>query len=275
MPLRGVRLVALDLDGTLLPSSKRVTDTAREVVAELREAGLHVTLATGKGWAHTQRYARELEIDAPLVALEGAYVAALDGTVLRDVHVSVALRERVADLTADLATGWFATTRDGRLVACDSLRELERLLHLWEPRVEFVGHALREYDGASPALHLVAREDVAEEIARRLGGAGLPDVTLFHTPLTPTGWWQVQVRPAQVGKHHGLACVLEHLDVSAEATLACGDWLNDLEMLRMAGVSVAPTNAVAEVRAEVSHVAPGTCEDDAVPRFLRAALADL
>ncbi|MEW6754774.1 MAG: HAD hydrolase family protein [Candidatus Latescibacterota bacterium] len=49
-PLEGIRLVVLDLDGTLLPASKRLTDRARRVVADLGDAGIAVSLATGKGW---------------------------------------------------------------------------------------------------------------------------------------------------------------------------------------------------------------------------------
>ena len=54
-PLDGIRLVALDLDGTLLPESKVLTPRATEVVAALGEAGIAVTLATGKGWNHCCR----------------------------------------------------------------------------------------------------------------------------------------------------------------------------------------------------------------------------
>ena len=94
-PLRGIELVALDLDGTLLPSSKRLTPETKRVVAQVREAGIHVTLVTGKGWTLTSGYARALGLDVPIVALEGALVGhpaherATPGAMLRSLALMV------------------------------------------------------------------------------------------------------------------------------------------------------------------------------------------
>ena len=60
--------------GTLLPGSKRLTPRAVALVRGLQDAGIRVTLATGKGWNLTRRYAEELGLDTPVVALEGALV---------------------------------------------------------------------------------------------------------------------------------------------------------------------------------------------------------
>ena len=76
-------------------------------------------------------------------------------------------------------------------------------------------------------------------------------------------------------QHRGLESVLEELHLSAEAMLACGDWWNDVEMIRMARVGVAPANAVEEVREAADHVTTGTSDDDAIVGFLDDALRAL
>ncbi len=86
--LHGIRLVALDLDGTLLRSSKVLPARARHLTEALREAGIHVTIATGKGWTLTERYALEMlrmagTAVAPSDAADGVRAAAdhvVDGT---------------------------------------------------------------------------------------------------------------------------------------------------------------------------------------------------
>jgi hydroxymethylpyrimidine pyrophosphatase-like HAD family hydrolase len=78
-----------------------------------------------------------------------------------------------------------------------------------------------------------------------------------------------------VDKRSGLTHVLSRLGVGASELLAAGDWWNDVTMLRMARVAVAPANAVRGVRDAAHHVLPHTCEEDALAHFLDAALKAL
>lgn len=280
-PLSGIELVVLDLDGTLLPSSKELTPESRRVIGEVRAAGIEVTLATGKGWTLTRGYAQRLGLEVPIVALEGALVGhptraqATPGEMLRHLtHDALTLR-RVRRALEDLAVGWFFT-RDGRhILAQQRLEVIVHLLRVWDPAVEFVQAPLDDPDhGRAHVLHVVGEQEPVAEAHRRLRELRMPGVQLLHARFWD-GLWQIMLMPADVGKQHGLQCLLDHLELPAANVLACGDWLNDLDMLRMAGVSVAPGNAVPDVRAAADHVLPHTCEEDAIPRFLDAALRAL
>lgn len=275
-PLHGVRLVALDLDGTLLPSSKRLTDRAVGVVRDLGAAGVGVALATGKGWALTERYARELGLLSPHVALEGALVAEVraegEARTLHSRTLDASLFRRVHDLVADLRLGSFACT-DRRLTRVTAhLADRIDQIRIWDPEVVLVDRWHDDTPGF--ILHLVGEPAAVAEARRRVTALDLAHVELFHAEFWD-GYDQLQVRPHGIGKHHGLRHVLDRAGLSAEHLLAAGDWWNDVEMLRMARVSVAPSNAVEGVRTAATHVAPGTCDDDAVVRFLERALATL
>ena len=65
-------LIALDLDGTLLPESKQLTQRSRRILAELERRGTRVTLATGKFLHLACRYARQLGLNTSIIALDGA-----------------------------------------------------------------------------------------------------------------------------------------------------------------------------------------------------------
>lgn len=274
-PLQGVRLVVLDLDGTFLPSSKVLTERARRVVAELHASGRHVTLATGKGWTLTERYARELGIDAPCVALEGALVARPGAAPLRRLVLTSEQRAQVHAATCDLDVGWFFTHDGSRTLAHERLAPELPLLRIWDPHVELTGAALDEPSlGDAHVLHLVGDPEPVTTARERVAALGLAGTELFHNEFWE-GRQQLQVRPHGVGKHRGLLDVLAELGVSASEMMACGDWWNDVEMLEMAGVAVAPSNAVEGVRARAHHVVPGTSDDDAVARFLEDALRAL
>jgi len=275
-PLAGVRLVAIDLDGTLLPATKRLTERARRVVPELREAGIHVALATGKGWSLTEGYARELGIDAPCVALEGALVSRPGATEpLRRLTIGPAHRADVHRALDGLGVGYFFTHDGSRIVANRRMESRVRELNIWDRDVVLTDACLSDPSlGNAHVLHLVGEPDEIDEAHARVAAVDLADVVLVKFEFWD-GLHQLQVRPVGIGKHRGLETVLTALDVSAHQMLACGDWWNDVEMLRMAGVGVAPSNAVEGVREAADHVVSGTCEDDAIPRFLEDALDKL
>lgn len=284
-PLDGVRLVALDLDGTLLPASKRLTDRARDVVRGLGDAGIAVTLATGRGWTHASRYAAELGLAGPLVTFEGALVAARcevrGRRVLHHRTIHADLIRRVAAAVHDLGLGYFVCMDGGdraagRTVASHGLADRRAQIEIWDPAVEIVEadleHAWLEADARGFILHLVGPPDAIREAFRRMHDLGLDDVEYFRAEFWD-GFDQLQIRPHGIGKHVGLAHVLTEMGLTRDDLLAAGDWHNDVEMLRMARVAVAPANAIAEVRAEADHVLPGTSDDDAVVRFLESALS--
>jgi hydroxymethylpyrimidine pyrophosphatase-like HAD family hydrolase len=171
--------------------------------------------------------------------------------------------------------GYFFTCDGSRIVASREMETKLAELRIWDPDVDLTDAPLDDPDLGDPhVLHLVG-EPAQVAIARdRVAAADLPDTELFHS-----GFWdgldQVQVRPHGIGKHRGLESVLAELAVDATEMMACGDWWNDVEMLRMAGVGVAPSNAVEGVRDAACHVVPGTSDDDAVVRFLERALLAL
>ncbi|MCG3135379.1 MAG: HMP-PP phosphatase [Planctomycetes bacterium] len=273
--LRGIRLVALDLDGTLLPSNKRLTPRAVSVAEALRERGIHVVISTGRGWTHVSRYARQLGAAGPHVCLEGTFVARAcdDGgppQVLSSKSLPPAVIAAAHACAEGLDVGWFACGDDLRTRASAHLKERLDQVRIWDPHVEVL-ERIRDEDRTGHILHLVGWAPDLARVHERLLALRLPGTELFRAPFWD-GLDQIAVRPAGSGKHRGLEIVRDALRIAPEETLAAGDWLNDLEMLGEAGVAVCPANAIGEVKAIADHVLPGTSDDDAVPKFLEDAL---
>lgn len=297
-PLDGVRLVALDLDGTLLPSHKRISDRAKRVVRDLADAGITTVIATGRGWNSAAAYARELDLGGPIVTFEGALVAFAAGADEEEVRAAgrapgaaPAGRDAAADtrrflhhrtLSADhlrravhaiqdLHLGYFVCTDAGRILT--SRRVLEERLDqvaIWDQNVHFVDTWVESAERGY-ILHFVGPPADVREARARIDALLLDDIETFHADFWD-GYEQLQLRPRGIGKHVGLGHVLDHLGLTPAHLLAAGDWHNDLEMLRMARVAVAPANAVDAIREIADHVLPGTSDDDAVVAFLDDAL---
>jgi hydroxymethylpyrimidine pyrophosphatase-like HAD family hydrolase len=150
-------------------------------------------------------------------------------------------------------------------------------LLIWDPFVDLTDEPPHGVD-AEPhdayVLHFIGLPDEVAAARDRVAALALADIDLFHQDFW-LGHHQLHVRPRGVDKAAGLAHVLRGLGVRPDELLAAGDWWNDVGMLSMARVSVAPGNAVEGVRAAANHALTGTCEDDAVVRFLEESLRTL
>lgn len=264
------RLVAIDLDGTLLPATKRLTPRTTAAVRAVCAAGVDVVLATGKTFHLTACYAEELGLEGPVIALDGALVREWPG---RETLVSTGIpAERAREVLGrigELGLRTFLTDGTDRFLMDSGLHAWERFLSAYSDRVvttaaiggEAVGDpyfvaALGEYEE-------VLR---GEEALRDLGENGLRVFSAeFHEP----GVGLLVVRP-RTNKGSALRTVAERLGVPREDVVAIGDWRNDVEMIRWAGTGVAMADAHPEVLAVADVVLPGDCETDGVARYLEA-----
>lgn len=263
---RRARLIALDLDGTTLTSDKQITPRTAAVLRALVASGRHVTFATGRMLGSTARYAEQVGLELPHVVLNGSLVArrgesplyggALPAEVLADSRVGVPDGVGLFWLTGETlyseprwASHWDylrSWNNGGDQEELADLREIER-------------HPVYQ-------LHWVGPADALETIAARYRDDVRWRLLGFASSQGPMH--HLELRQAGTHKGTGLAHLQRLLGVSQEETLAVGDWINDLDMLRVAGVGVAMGNACPEVRAVAEGVLDGTNDEDGLARFL-------
>ena len=267
MPRDFVRkLIALDIDGTLVTYDGVLSDAARDAVAAVRAAGHHVVLASGRSLIAMTPIAAELKIEeAWIVASNGAVIARLDPTaemgytleLVETFDPGPVLRMLKAELpharyaVEDVGVGFRMTELfpEGELNGVHHVVDFE---DLWAGKVTRV--IVRSPGETSAEFH---------ELAARLG---FDDVTYA------VGWsaW-MDVAPQGVTKASALEAVRKELGVAIEHTAAVGDGSNDIDMLRWAGRGIAMGHASDTVRAAADDVT-GSIEDDGVVDVLRALL---
>lgn len=273
-PLRGIRLVALDLDGTLLPASKVLTGRAIGVLRDVRAAGIEVTLATGKAWSLTRRYAEELGLTAPCVALDGSFVSTAGDRAIHRRTLAPDDVLAIHEAVLGIDVGWFYCHDRLGIRAHRRVERWMRHMRVCDVEIDVTDGAPHAAD-APPheafGFTLIGQPDAVAAAHESVAALGISGVDLL-----PLEFWeghrQLHVRPAGADKRHGLGFVLRDLGLAPSQMLAAGDWWNDVTMLEMAGVAVAPANAEQAVRDLADHVLPGTCEEDAVVAFLEEAL---
>ena len=253
----GIRLVATDLDGTLLHTDGSVTDRTRETLTAVEALGVTVVFVTGRPirwmrdlWEHVGDHGLAICSNGGIV-----YDVAAQGVrSARPIPVDVGLRVAETMRTGIPGTTFALEKLDGFAREPEFMR---RLIATEAPDDTEVAPLDRLFDDR--AVKMLARhEEMAPELfwaeTERLVGH------LATTTWASTGAL-VEISAAGVTKASTLAMLCEERGITAEEVVAFGDMPNDLAMLEWAGTSYAMANAHASVLALASRVAPDHDED--------------
>lgn len=260
--MQSPRLVATDVDGTLLGDGPDPSPRTRAVVRRMVEAGVPLVLATGRPPRWVPRVCEALGVHALTVAANGAvlYDAATDRVLAADTLDVDALAEVVAGLRDAVPGCGLAVERVG--VGAFDRRDEQfvsepEYVHAWpvaDHRRVAPGDLLGE-----PVIKVLARHpsrtsaDMAQAARHAVGH--LVDVTYSASG----GLLECSVRG--VTKAHGLERAAAHHGVAPSDVVAFGDMPNDLAMLRWAGHGVAVANAHPDVLHVADEVSASNLDD--------------
>ncbi len=260
-----IDLIALDLDGTLLDPQERVSDRNRQAIRRALEAGTRVVFVTGRGADTPIRISRELGLHLPVICCHGALTKDF-GANRTLAHIPVPLQ--YAKPMVEFAE------REGLSCALYVEEHFWRLEGSAVSMEDMTGPVWREAKTFSDVLH------TAPTFIRFLGvpsveamRAEFGDLPLSFRYETWGEFEECAVLSREASKKNALARLCADFQIPAERVLAIGDSRNDVPMLRWAGVGVAMSNALPEVRRSVDYVTASNAEDGvalAIERFTAA-----
>lgn len=260
------RLIALDLDGTLLNHEHRISPANRAAIDRCRARGAHVLIATGRMFASVHPYAREL-------GLRGLQIT-LNGAVLADP-----VTERL--ITRDQ----LSAEQLGAVVA--ALVERRCPYAIFGPETIYAEHGtphlhVLEAYGEPPAVAL-ARADLLK-LPRPIKvltfaspgafDAEMSDALGQMVEVIRTGGQFLEFLPPGVGKGAALTELMQRYAIARDEVLAIGDSENDLSMFAAAGMSVAMGSAPERIRAAADAVTLDTANDGVAVALRRYALGE-
>ncbi|HLH22851.1 MAG TPA: HAD hydrolase family protein [Chloroflexota bacterium] len=272
----GYRLLALDVDGTLLDSAGVLQPRVRQAVRAAADAGCVVAIATGRRYHAAVAIAEALGLDAPLILHNGAVVQrAQSGEVLAEAPLPLPAAHAAAGIMA--ASGAqvvaFPPPRLGDVVIAgpaDLDGELAAL-YLADCGLRVCRRPLDDlFEGVGP-LTMVAMDSETrlDGVAAALATRADCRVTRNTFPLWGRRFHVLDVLAPETSKAAAVAALAARLGVPLAATVAIGDHFNDVEMLETVGLGIAMGNAPAEVRARAARVT-GTCDEAGVAQALEA-----
>jgi hypothetical protein len=260
-----IELIALDLDGTLLTGEKRITSVCADILADARRTGAKVVLATARPPRSVEAFYRQLDLQTPAIYYNGALVydpsghqVLLHRPIPADIAAGVVrlARQRCPEIlvSGEIMDRWCTDRVDdrylvesARLAGPDTIAPIEHWLT--EPLTKLL--LLGEPEKVAALAEQIARSFPHQVAMVRTEGFGL------------------QIMHATVSKVQALRTVAAELGVQREAILAIGDNVNDVEMLRWAGVGVAVANAAEPALEAADFVTRADNDHDAVAEAVR------
>jgi hypothetical protein len=270
------RLLALDLDGTLLRADQRVDDRDIAAISELQAAGVTVTIATGRLSSGAAAAARACAIEGAIACVEGSHVVELaSGRTL--VHHGM-----TADVAALVRTAFTDHGLTSFVFDADGIHHepagapYAAYIRTWSPnlrvvedaaqwRTEPLGAVAVGDELAVAAAHAMLCEHAAQlfsvsfaigELSTyiELGPDGQPVGGRATPPAGMSRKHALLVRAAGTNKGTALAELCRHAGCSLAEAVAVGDWINDVPMFEVAGRSFAMASAPDAVRAKATDV---------------------
>lgn len=249
-----VRLIALDIDGTLLRSDKTLAPRSRAAIARARAEGVRVVLVTGRRYPSARRVTVELGEPLPLVVHNGALIA--EGGEF--VHCRPLAREVAARaIRAGRALGLEPILHCGRrgegLLLIDAAARPAGLVAYYLERAKDEVRSVRDlvaalaFEDPMQVMFGGACEAV-EPLFATLTASLAGEARIERTVYPATSFALVDVLDPGVGKAQALAFLQQRWDISARETLALGDNWNDHAMLLGAGRGLLMANAPRELR---------------------------
>lgn len=257
---RPLRLVAIDMDGTLLPALSHAMSarTGRSLVAA-QAAGITVAIATGRRLAYTAPLIEGLGLraDTPLITSNGAMTGTLQGDTIDRCHMSAHVARGLCGVLRPFGTVVFTFDRPGRgELVLEDLHQANGRIALWieanRNAIEVVKPLeLALVDGEDPiqgmAAGTIERMRAAERALKASEwSAGCESM---RTEYPARDLCILDLLPPGISKGWALAQLAARLGVDRAETMAIGDNWNDLGMLEWAGRGIVMGNAAPELRA--------------------------
>lgn len=262
-----VKLIASDMDGTLLDENGRVPPETFGLILALRECGVRFVASSGRRYDRLCDFFSPVKDRMDFVASNGAQVFADGVQIDREVYSHLAIR-RLAKTVAmfpNMHLALFDRTKSYLLDDEDKfVREVDKDL----PNVE------RIYELPSPQVSIIKASifcddgnvmDNAYVLQRELGG-------LFT--FAPSGSSYIDAMQPGISKASGIAQVMEYHGIDASEVMAFGDAMNDYEIIRFVGTGCAMANGRPALRAVADRVI-GSNVEHAVQSEMRRVLESL
>ncbi|MGM0397114.1 MAG: Cof-type HAD-IIB family hydrolase [Bacillota bacterium] len=269
-----IKLIAIDMDGTLLDSNNQISERTTKAIKMAREKGIQVVLATGRVLKSALYYADLLSLDSYIAACNGAILVDGSSKIIYRKPIDKKKLEKIMEIGHDMSV-YFHFYNEDTFYTRTYIKEIVE--YYSSSKGKFKGQSI-DVDIYESIEDILSRENL--DIFKFLFiDNDLEKLTLLRSNLnyiegisTSKSWSNnLEVMEEGVSKGRSLEYLCSIMNIPLSSTMAIGDNENDLSMLALAGISVGMGNSARAVLEKADHITSGNDEDGvakAIEKFI-------
>lgn len=272
-------LFVSDMDGTLLGPGSVLSDYSRRALAQLLEAGVQFTVASGRAWAEITPILKDLPLRLPVIAVNGAFLTDYaTGRHFVINHLETAFAQTIYGHILDAGLEPFVLTHHGnedrlyweKLINTEMQWYHDILELVGDKRLRPIKRMAEAFKETVIAFVVMGDKSQVQSLHTLLGERypGTMENFLFENRCSPGHWW-LTLHDRKACKSIAIRTLLEMKGIPAERLTVFGDHINDVKMFQIAGWAVAVANAEDVVK-QHAHEIIGTNDEDAVVKYMQA-----
>ncbi len=251
------KLLALDLDGTLLKNGSKISKKVKESIKRLRDKGIKVILVSGREPRSISKFAKELNLEEYIIALNGAIITdSKIKQILFRKDIEIEVSKEIITLSEGKSIQSMLFIED-KIYTSKEGPYLELFKQYTDTPVEIVGNLSHFYKEYKVGKIILADEyDVLKEAKNRLGNKFKKSINIdFSKP------YFLEIYNFNTSKGIMLERIADHYGIDRNEVVAIGDGENDISMIEYAGLGVAMGNALKIVKDKADLVTDTNTED--------------
>ncbi len=260
-----IRMIAIDLDGTLLQDDLNISPRDMRAIREAICRGVKVVICTGRMYSTASPHVSKLGLDTPIICFNGAYIATSDKSRVLDHYAFSTSYARPIYEEArkrGLHTNYYVEDDI-------NVPEINDIVKHYLQRIEVDVQVVEDMDAFFDMHDKLTKITVqsSDHVALDDFGRWIEETFPSELYVVKSGKFFLEVSHPYANKGTGVDKIAEHFGIPSEQVMAIGDNFNDISMFHYAGLSVAMGNAEEAVRRE-ADVVTDTYQEDGVGKAI-------
>jgi Cof subfamily protein (haloacid dehalogenase superfamily) len=275
---RPIRLIAIDIDGTLLGTKVQLSEENRAALVHAHEAGIEIVLGTGRRHHFALPIAQSLGFDLWLISSNGAVTRSTQGELFHQDLMSLETALKISRLMGDYHDYMVLTfDREGKgAIICENHQRLYGVIQRWmeknSPYIEYISPIEKALVTDPIQTMFCGPIDLAKRMVEQLECCDFrSEFTLLRTQYDYRDLCIVDLLNAGCSKGHALERWANYRGIDRSEVMAIGDNYNDIEMLTFAGYPVIMQNASDDLK-QNGWMVTRHCDEHGVAAAVEQAL---
>lgn len=263
--LKDIKLIVIDIDGTLVDTDGLIGEKTLNISKELKKMGIFCTLSSARSYYYSSHIADQLDVDIPFVTLDGALIKDREGKVVYKGEIKNKLI-RKAIKVAEHNYGKITICDEHNLYITPRNSVIKQYSRLSAPVKEV--ESLNDLSGALEILIYCEDKGSLRIIKDKMKFPHNLGISMNVTKSPTSEYFLLTIKKKGSDKLRSVKRLVKHLKMKRRNVAVIGDWHNDMPLFDYGAYNIAVKNAIPELKRKADYITQSTNNEDAVGEVL-------